>query len=174
MKAAVIRCILVVLVAGVAPGAAWAQNQPRGCLGDEHRQFDFWVGEWDVFNPNGQQVGTNRITRTLGDCVLEENWEGRSGSIGTSYNMYDSRTGRWHQTWVDNGGLLLLLDGGLEDGKMVLTDDQTGPDGTGVVHRITWQPLADGNVRQHWEQSSDGGESWRTVFEGTYVKRGGE
>jgi tetratricopeptide (TPR) repeat protein len=26
----------------------------RPCSGAEYRQFDFWLGEWDVFNPNGQ------------------------------------------------------------------------------------------------------------------------
>jgi hypothetical protein len=36
--------------------------------------------------------------------------------------------------------------------------------------RITWTP-GDAEVRQHWEVSSDGGTTWRTAFDGRYVRR---
>ena len=36
---------------------------PQPCSTAEHRQFDFWVGDWVVHNPQGQQVGTNRIEK---------------------------------------------------------------------------------------------------------------
>src|SRR5918992_3271668 len=70
----------------------------------EHRQFDFWVGEWDVRNPRGQQAGTNSVQLILGDCVVFENWTGARGSSGKSFNVYNAATGKWRQTWVDNSG----------------------------------------------------------------------
>jgi hypothetical protein len=59
--------------------------------------------------------------------------------------------------------------GGLdESGAMVMTDvDRT----TSPLNRITWSPNPDGSVRQHWEQSSDGGTTWATIFDGLYVPR---
>ncbi len=72
---------------------------------------------------------------------------------------------------MDNGGLLLELDGGLEEGRMVLSGQRPGREGGTVLHRISWEPLENGDVRQLWETSQDGGETWKGVFEGRYSKR---
>ena len=37
-------------------------------------------------------------------------------------------------------------------------------------NRVTWTPHEDGSVQQVWETSTDGGETWTTVFDGQYVK----
>src|SRR5688572_2681043 len=48
----------------------------------EAKQFDFWIGEWDVTpfqappGPNAPVLGTNRIEPILEHCVLMENWLG--------------------------------------------------------------------------------------------------
>ena len=102
---------------------------------------------------------------------LIENWQGAGpgGVSGTSFNIYDRATGRWHQTWVDSTGLLLQLDGGLVDGVMVLSGKRPAPDGKGqTLHRISWTPAADGSVRQLWEASTDGGGNWAVLFDGHY------
>lgn len=163
----------VLILVTMVPGAANAQTQsPPTCTGSEHRQFDFWIGVWDVYNPQGQQVGVNRIDSVLSGCVLEERWESlRSPNRGTSYNIYERRTGRWHQSWVDNGGTLLLLDGGLENGRMVLSGTTVGRDGGETLNRITWTPVSPDTVRQLWEQSSDDGATWSVAFDGMYVRR---
>ena len=137
------------------------EQQQRPCSTPEHRQFDFWIGDWEVFNPQDQRVGSNRIDRVLGGCALHESWRGSTGHRGSSYNFYDSASGKWHQTWIDVVGAPLYINGGLEDGKMRMVNDA----GTG---RITWTPLESGHVRQHWEQSADGGTTWTTVFDGEY------
>lgn len=157
-----------VLAVFLIPTTATAQNAqlPR-CSTPEYRQFDFWTGDWVVQNAAGKLAGTNTITPMLNGCVLHEQWAGASGYAGESFNIYDQRTGMWHQTWVDNGGLLLELDGGMEDGAMVLRGELKGRDGKISQQRITWTPNEDGSVRQHWENSTDG-ESWKTAFDGTY------
>jgi tetratricopeptide (TPR) repeat protein len=39
-----------------------------------NRQFDFWVGEWDVVTAEGANpAGSSRIELILGDCVIQEN-----------------------------------------------------------------------------------------------------
>ena len=144
---------------------------PKPCTSEKHRQFDFWVGSWDV-TANGQPAGHNDITLVHGDCALSENWKSAGGAFtGSSLNIYDQANDKWHQTWVDVTGTLLELDGGLVDGKMVLQGKRPGPDGQAVINRISWTPNEDGSVRQHWETSTDG-ENWTTAFDGHYVKAG--
>jgi len=152
-------------VAGPLP--AQPPAAPKPCATAEHRQVDFWLGEWEVRTPDGKRAGANTIRRTLGGCVLQENWRGAGGHIGTSYNIYDASRRRWHQTWVDDQGLLLQLDGTFTDGRMILVGETVDSTGTRVKQRITWERLEGGKVRQRWESSPDG-EGWKVEFEGIY------
>jgi len=54
-----------------------AKKNARPCAyAKENRQFDFWVGEWDVSTTQGSvPAGTSRIELILGDCVVLENWK---------------------------------------------------------------------------------------------------
>ena len=120
------RLSIAALACGAAaPALSQAQPPaaPGPCAAPEHRQFDFWLGDWEVRTPEGKLAGHNTITRTLGGCVLQENWRGARGHQGTSYNIYDASRRRWHQTWVDDEGLLLELDGAYADGRMVLSGE---------------------------------------------------
>ena len=175
------RNLILTVALGMAPVAA-AAGQPAPtptstpapvppCSAPEHRQFDFWLGDWRVTDAAGELAGHNTVDRILGGCVVRERWQGAAGSHGTSYNIYDAARGRWHQTWVDDRGLLLQLDGGLEDGDMVLRGHRPRRDGGGTaLHEVRWTPLADGRVRQRWQVSTDGGASWREVFDGYYSR----
>jgi hypothetical protein len=158
----------------VAAAVVAAQPAPparSGCTAPEHRQFDFWLGEWEVEQEGAGRAGTNRIESILEGCALQERWTGASGMRGTSLNAYSPRDRKWHQTWVDTSGLRLDLEGGLRGGSMVLEGPAPGDKpGTTVLHRISWQKLADGSVRQHWQASSDGGAVWEDVFVGLYRK----
>ena len=175
------ECVMKFLLslALLLPLAAAAQemddNSPapaKLCNSSEYRQFDFWIGQWSVTS-DGQPAGTNSIHWIHGGCALQENWQGsgEGGISGTSFNIYDQATGRWHQTWVDDSGTLLQLDGGLIDGVMVLSGQRPARDGTGMTqHRISWTPNPDGSVRQLWEASKDEGGSWTVLFDGLYIK----
>jgi hypothetical protein len=149
------------------------QPQAAPCARAEYRQFDFWIGAWDVFNPRGTKVGTNSIDSILAGCALHERWQSAGANAGFSYNMFDRVTRRWHQTWVDNGGLLLLLDGELRNGSMVLSATGVNAQGQPVVNRITWTPFTADSVRQLWEVSADQGATWAVSFDGRYVRRPG-
>jgi len=160
---------LALLLSAVAPARAQGGGQP-GCSDEAYRQFDFWVGKWEVTNPAGRVVGSNRITPILGGCVLLEEWQSAGQHSGKSFNIYDAARSVWHQTWVDTSGLLLELEGGLEGESMVLQGTRPGPDGE-VLHRITWRPLDGGDVRQTWDTSTDGGASWSSQFNGLYSRK---
>lgn len=142
---------------------------PAPCSQPESRQFDFWIGDWDVFLPNGKQAGTNRIAPIYG-CVLHESWKAAKVE-GQSFNRYDAERGVWHQTWVDSGGTLLLIEGGLRDGAMVMSDATVpGRKPDAPVNEIRWSRNDDGSVRQLWRVTSDGGKTWTTAFDGKYVR----
>ena len=155
-------CAVIVLPTDLA-----AQN--RSCDGDAHRQFDFWVGTWRVENPAGAVVGHNTIRRVT-DCFLHESYTTPTGYEGQSFNIYDAARGVWHQSWVDNGGLLLQMDGGIDDGKMILQGPGVGQSGVAVVNRITWSVEGGDpdHVRQLWETSTDDGATWSVTFDGHY------
>lgn len=134
----------------------------------EFRQFDFWIGEWLPKNAQGVTVGTSSIQLILSSCIIFENWE-TPVSAGKSFNVFDVRDGKWHQTWVDNKGLITHYVGGLVDGRMVL-DSESVQNGTKTIARMTFSKLDSGDVRQHGESSADG-KTWTTTFDFIYVRK---
>lgn len=159
---------LVCLALLFASAAAQPPMPPP--LPPESRQFDFWIGEWAVTTPDGQPAGTNKIEPIAGHAGLLENWTGAKGFSGKSLNAYHPARRQWQQFWVGSDGGVLELSGGLVDGRMVLTGAQDVR-GSHRLEKITWTPNADGTVRQHWEQSTDGGKTWTTAFDGLYRRQ---
>jgi len=143
---------------------------PASCATPEHRQFDFWVGDWRVHKPDGTLAGINRITLEYGSCVIHERYVTGRGYSGESLNIYDASRKVWHQTWVDGTGLLLTLEGQWTGKSMVLEGQAPGADGAMAKQRITWTPNADGSLRQLWE-SADAKGAWTVVFDGKYTKQ---
>ena len=138
----------------------------------EARQFDFWIGEWEVFDPSGKKVGENSIQLAHNRWVLIESWRGVSGVTGSSLSLFNNADPKhWTQYWADSSGSELLLKGGLVNGSMLLEEKSTDAQGHAVVNRTTWTPNTDGTVRQHWQTSNDGGKTWQTTFDGTYRRK---
>jgi hypothetical protein len=158
------------LVILLSAAAVMAPAGAGPCESPEHRAFDFWLGEWEVHTPAGKLAGINRIEREYDGCVLHERYSTGGPYSGESLNAYDPGRKVWHQTWVDSAGTLLLLEGGIREGSMVLEGETTGAEGKVTRQRITWTPNADGSVRQHWQSMSDQGD-WATVFDGLYTRR---
>jgi hypothetical protein len=155
----------------LGPGAGGDQGTVRsslslGCDSPAHRQFDFWLGDWNITVPGGAPGGVSNITKELGGCAVMESYQGGNGR---SINLYDRARDRWTQTYIDRGGLLLRLSGGLEGEAMVLDDEvRTTPTGLGLKSHITWTPRADGGVQHVWHFSTDGGATFSTTFDGNY------
>ena len=162
--------IVVAILLLIVSSTASAADTP--CAAPEHSQFDFWLGDWIVRDAAGKELGRNRIQKSNDGCVLHERWKSaRTRHRGESFNVYDAPRKVWHQTWVDNDGLLLTIEGRLKYGAMVLEGDRPGRKGGSERHRITWTPRKDGTVRQHWQVSTDGGRKWTDSFDGIYSKR---
>lgn len=162
-----IATLLIVLQAAAA--------SPPACAAPEHRQFDFWVGEWDVY-PTGKDapVARSRIENLHSGCVIRENWMPFKGGGGTSLNNYDTEAKLWRQTWVDSSNARVEFEGGMEGEAMNLTGfwkGVNGPEQDGTV-RMRYTREAGGAVRQLGEVSTDGGKSWSPSFDFTYRPAG--
>ena len=158
--------VTLALLAALAACASTEAPKPAPppCTAPEYRQFDFWLGDWDVIDPAGKLVGRNEITSVHNGCVVFESWRGNGGVTGMSFNLYDPERKKWRQSWVDSTGGVLELEGAFADGRMVLVSAPSSS-------RVIWQRLPDGRVRQLWEKSGDGGNTWKTAFDGYYSKR---
>lgn len=135
----------------------------------EFRQFDFWIGEWDVKNPQGVTAGSSSIQLILSQCIIFENWTSPVSS-GKSFNIFDSSDNKWHQSWVDDKGTFTHYVGEFKDGRMILVADSiTG--GKKTLMKMTFSQLPDGGVRQFGENSVDEGKTWTTAFDLTYTRK---
>ena len=127
-----------------------APGQHSACTAPEYRQFDFWLGNWDVFDVGGtKQVAHVKVTRLLDGCVVHEDYSEDNGYEGQSFSIYDASRGVWHQTWVTNRGRLLIVEGKRQGDAMVLSGWYVSDRGQKTMARGTWKPVSDGQ-RDKW------------------------
>jgi hypothetical protein len=137
------------------------------CTAPEQRQFDFWVGNWDVFERRnaGRRVARAQVSLILDDCVLLEEYEGADGHRGKSFSLYDGATKSWRQTWVTNRGEVLDIRGGLDPGgAMVLSGFDRDPAGSARQVRGRWELESGGVVREIAERQVTGAP-WSPWFD---------
>lgn len=159
---------------------AGVDEQARSCDTAAGHQLDFWLGEWDLTWTGGQGGtpegetgrGTNTITRTLDDCVIEEQFR-MPGFEGMSVSVFATRTNDWRQTWVDSQGGYIALRGGMIDRRMELrTQPFTNPAGDEQVNRMIWTNVTQDSLDWTWQRSLDGGVHWEDTWLIHYVRRG--
>jgi hypothetical protein len=167
------------LLALALPYVAQAQTTtttppPPPCVAPEFDQFDFWVGDWDVY-PNGanELVAHSKIEKLYNNCAVRENWMPLKGGAGGSLNGYDPASNIWHQTWIGSQPGRVEFTGGLTGGKMVLTGNWRNVNGPGqhALIRMSYSKNSDGSVRQHGEQSTDHGLTWTNSFDFIYRRK---
>ncbi len=166
---------LVFIAAIISASSLFAQNP---CSSPVYRQFDFWLGEWEVFNVNGKKAGDSKISLILDSCIILEEWTSANITqgiryAGKSFNTYNSRTKQWQQTWVDNvGGSTEFLSGKYENNNIIF---QTGSfqlsKDTVAIRKLTFYNMGKDKVRQHGEISKDNGNSWVTEYDLEYRRR---
>jgi hypothetical protein len=147
---------------------------PPACTAPEHRQFDFWLGDWDVYRTGTDRlVGRNLIERLYDGCAIRENWSPVRGSGGGSLNTYRPEDPGWRQLWVDSQNSWAEFRGGLVEGAMVIAGPWPGALGPGTMPlvRIRYTRGADGSVRQEGHSSNDNGATWAPFFDFTYRPR---
>jgi hypothetical protein len=156
------------LLASSAAGEA-QPNSPPACDTPEHHQFDFWVGRWDVYRSDTNQlVAESLIEKLYGGCAVRENWTPTGGTGGGSLNSYRPGEGVWRQTWTDSSNNWNEYAGGLVGGDIVLNGTSVNAAGAKIPVRITYKRGTDGSVLQIGEQSLDDGKTWQLRYHFTY------
>lgn len=182
--------VIVALAIAVAPPAHAQQAAPQPAAAANpdsvrnpcqyipvRRQFDFWLGTWDVHpwrapGATGPKLGTNVITLRQGGCLVHESWTAANGTTGESINWFDRNLGNWRQLWVAQpGGTLDYTKGEYRDGAMRFEGWTLGPQGQRITQRLTFFHLHADTVRQLFESSTDSGRTWTPGFDGRYIRR---
>jgi ketosteroid isomerase-like protein len=148
----------------IRPAPQSESSISAACRAPQYRQFNFWLGDWDVFDVGSPaRVAQARITSVMDGCAVREQYDQNDGTKGESFSSYNASTGTWRQSWVTNHGHSLVIEGKLEGGEMVLTGDDPAA-GPHTLIRGIWK-LADGGVCETAVTSTDGGKKWKPLFD---------
>lgn len=163
--------LLLAACAGTPPIRSASYTAAADCSAPEYHALDFWVGSWDVAEPDGSFDGDNVIAPVLAGCALRESWTDGRGWRGESFFFYDRARRRWRQVWVTSEGAWkekLQVDA--PEGAVRFQGEVPLPTGGVALDRTTLNRLPDGRVRQLIESSLDGGATWRS-WEGIYQRK---
>lgn len=161
---------LIATVALAGQDAAVAPPAGPGCNAPEYRRLDFKLGEFEVTGMEGARAGDSRVESILGGCMLVEHWHGAISGYGQSIFYYDRKDQRWHSTFINDDGDVLVMDGVFAGDTLVFRGAAAIADFNGL-HRMSWSPLPGGGVKQYWEFSADNGATWKTIHIGYYARR---
>lgn len=165
------RCVRFILMGALAAlGAPVAAQSPAGgCSEPASRQFDFWIGDWDVYARTAPDklVAHSEVKGMFGGCVVRETWAPLVGGGGGSFSAYQANQG-WKQTWVDAFGAWVEFRGAAIASGMVLQGVWPQPGKPDQLTRMTYRRLDPSQVEQIGETSDDGGRSWQPSFDFIY------
>jgi hypothetical protein len=164
--AGIAGALLTTVLGAAAAGTATPVPGPAAppCSAPGYRQFDFWLGHWDVFDAGStRRVATADITAVQAGCALRESYRSDTGGGGESLSMYEPRTGLWRQSWVSDHGQIVLIAGRMKRRAITLSGVEYGT-ANGRLVRGTWSSLPDG-VRETAQRSADGGRTWTPWFD---------
>jgi hypothetical protein len=143
----------------------------EGCATPESKQFDFWVGKWDVATAKkpDKKIADSLIEKLYEGCAVRENWMPlRKPSSGGSLNTFDTDQKKWRQFWVDSDASVTEFAGGWTGSTMVLEGWQVQAGQPKVRKRMTFTPHTDGSVEQVGETSADEGKTWQPDYDLIY------
>ncbi|MEQ8767575.1 MAG: hypothetical protein RL885_26960 [Planctomycetota bacterium] len=163
----------------LATFATFPQDDVSSHLPPECRQFDFWVGEWEIENrflqPGGEYrtdgSANARITPVLGGAAVFEQWRGEihgRSQIGFSLRAYDPAAKIWNLLlfWPGANGIgqFGTLKGQFRHGRGEFFSEYPGQNGQIVKNRYTFSDALPESMRWDSATSKDGGQTWQTSW----------
>jgi hypothetical protein len=146
--------------------------QTRPCTVDpEFRRLDFFIGDWLLQNQQGQTVQTTTVRLVIGDCVLEQVDVVPNGYEAKALHVYNALIGKWQAAYVDTLGAFAVLTAEFKDGNLIYVGELRQPDRSLQLARNTFIKASADRIEQLYETSADGGATWRTAFQGAYVRK---
>ena len=164
------KIILLILACIAFYVDAFAQ-QPCSTEPRTH-DFDFWIGEWDVYQTGTHSlVGHSLVQSVSGGCSLLENWNATTANNGKSLNYYDVNAGAWEQDWIGSaGGSQRYLNGEYKNGAMHFTYESVSG-GQKVTGNFFFYNIDKNTVRQYQDMSTDGGKTYTVAYDFTYIRK---
>src|SRR4051812_36894867 len=152
--------------------AAQAFAASSACSADARsRQLDYWLGTWTIHHQEAAGTATSRVTTSLGQCLVVEDWKDGRGHEGKNLFGYNPGDDTWHGLFADNHGHLhVFTDGKVDAGVAEFHGPSRGDEGKPVLNRLRIVRQLPDKVEQTWEQSSDNGATWKLVFHGEYAR----
>jgi len=151
-----------------------AKSNAFPCMNNPHnREFDFWVGQWNVYQTGTDyQVGMSSIENTSGGCLILENWTAVGNpDEGKSMNFLNPKTAKWEQHYMGIAGASQnYYNGEYKEGAMRFEGDGVDKAGNKLLFRLTYFNERPNQVKQLLEQSADSGKTWITLYDFTYKK----
>jgi hypothetical protein len=155
LAACLVGALAASAAARAADGVALEQSTaPATCDTPRHHEFDFWLGDWQVFDgTNNQLVAYDHIEKHSEGCIIEQqltfvtDMYRRPGLkhrlAGMSISRFDGE--QWVQMWADNQWGAILMRGALDAaGSMVLV---TAIPSRNRDVKLVHENRADGTVR---------------------------
>ena len=161
MMKTILAAALLLTLAVSAPAAPAAVCKDGG-----YHQFDFWLGEWDVFETSGgPREARASITSVQNGCGVHEAYRNDDGGGGgESLNTFDPHTGVWRQSWLSDKGQIAVMEGRKEGTSINIMGPETG-DAVGRIIRGSWTPIAGGAVHETADRSDDGCKTWKPWYD---------
>lgn len=164
-------CLFLAMFAASFCTPTFAADAQSCATTTQSRQFDFWLGDWNVTYPGASVPSSSKVSLDLGQCLLVESWDGGRGHSGKNMFAYSLDDKRWHGMFADNEGRVHVFEGKVAPGAAEFFGPGTAADGQAVLNRIRVVRVGDNEVQQTWEKSSDQGATWTTVFRGDYSRK---
>jgi hypothetical protein len=144
------------------------------CRNDpNYQRLAFWIGDWDVLDSAGAHYATQRVHPVLDHCALTAEWIGPAGGTGFAFFAFDGKPGEWKQMYASNQvpmamGVKIRRSDPTYAGQGIRLIP-TGDDAAAVMQtRVTIRPTEEKRVVEEFEDSSDGGKTWKLVFSGVH------
>ena len=157
-------CLLLILAFLMSTSA---QAQQPNCTTPEFRQFDFWLGEWEMRDrASGTVLGRAKVEKLSNGCMMREEWISSGGASGSNLSSYHAPEKGWQMASAFANAPLLISQGQFSNGQLVFVGQAQQ-----WMVRIVWAATDDpSRVKQTWENSSDGGKTWTMTFDAICVR----
>lgn len=161
-----------------------ASSTAGPCDAAEARQFDFYLGDWDIEQGLRAADGgwitlpaETSVTRAAGGCALVEQWRGDVQFFwvgmtepaplhGLSVRAWNPESGAWNIYWLDSqtpvfGG---TFSGHFDEAGVGRFYHERETDNGMRISRITFENVTDDSLDWELALSSDDGETWRPLW----------
>ncbi len=163
-----------------------AQDGRSTTWGSPHeREFDFWVGEWDVVNKKRRRDGTwfdestsrARIQFILGGRAVLEQWIGQDANTlrGFSLRAYDPALARWVVILNWTGGRpsnFGQMEGVYDTDHISIYPPGSVESGQRNLERYTFSKATPESCQWDAQRTRDGGENWQMYWIMEFSRRG--